>query len=363
MLNTKLFEGIPVDIVLTIKQPNDSAQYMSTQLEYNVGRTLRTFHIHIWSPTTRSNAFYMDMIRKMQSWLNIACTLVPDLTCSTTVHVYVFLTSCKKQLPKLGATFEQINLNSAFTYACNGSETSMHIFREEEWFKVFIHETFHCLGLDFVPLLMQNHTLNDSCNKRIHQVLSSIKPKGFETKSDVATIPDYKIYELYVEIWADIIHTLYEVNPNLHITRLNKERRFSVYQASKILNHLSLKYTNIMGTGTGKVESVFSYHIGRSIVFSELNLFLRFCIENNSRGRRPSLQICRFVNNTEAISAFIEQVVVKSASIDRLQILESYRKRMPIIKNNTLRMTITNSKQLCGRTGLTFKTRKLLNNL
>ena len=39
------------------------------------------------------------------------------------------------------------HVNTAFAYQCS-PEGEIVIYREEEWMKVFIHETFHSFGLD-----------------------------------------------------------------------------------------------------------------------------------------------------------------------------------------------------------------------
>ena len=57
-------------------------------------------------------------------------------------NLYLF-TNHKKLLPSKEIILNTSHVNSAYTYACR--EDTMTIFRQEEWFKVFIHETFHCM--------------------------------------------------------------------------------------------------------------------------------------------------------------------------------------------------------------------------
>ena len=94
----------------------------------------------------------------------------------------------KKTMPKnqfsvLGA----LNCNSGLTYGCQ-NDGSVFIYREEEWLKVFIHETFHCLCLDFNSLHCGD--LNKKFKKDITNVNS-----------------DLNLYESYTEFWATIIHS------------------------------------------------------------------------------------------------------------------------------------------------------------
>jgi hypothetical protein len=62
------------------------------------------------------------------------------------------------------------------------------LYRMEEWFKVFIHETFHCLGLDFSGMNVSNS------NKQILQLFP-----GCSRDMDV------RVYETYCEIWAETL--------------------------------------------------------------------------------------------------------------------------------------------------------------
>ena len=42
----------------------------------------------------------------------------------------------------------QSHVNSGYTYTCK-ENNEIVIYREEEWLKVLIHESFHAYGLDF----------------------------------------------------------------------------------------------------------------------------------------------------------------------------------------------------------------------
>ena len=80
-------------------------------------------------------------------WLYIA-TKFSHKECSKQMNIYITTCDLEKKLPKNNQTLDEIHCNSAFTTSCKPS-TTIHVFRKEEWFKVFIHETFHSLGLDF----------------------------------------------------------------------------------------------------------------------------------------------------------------------------------------------------------------------
>ena len=137
----------------------------------------------------------------------------------------------KKLLPDSSVTILGVNnANTAVTYSCYDPGEIL-IFRKEEWFKVFIHETFHSFGLDF-------STMNtDKFNKKMKKL--------YPINST------FNISETYTETWAEIINCVfksyYSVKPNdvsLFLTYseflLQIERIFSLYQCDKVLKYISL---------------------------------------------------------------------------------------------------------------------------
>ena len=69
--------------------------------------------------------------------------------CVSKINIVIYLTPFKKVLPDNSiAILDVENANSAVTLACH-NPGEIIIYRKEEWFKVFIHETFHSFGLDF----------------------------------------------------------------------------------------------------------------------------------------------------------------------------------------------------------------------
>ena len=55
-----------------------------------------------------------------------------------------FFCDAPKLLPEKGVTLEEDHINTGYSEPCE----SLVVFRKQEWFKVFIHECFHYLGLD-----------------------------------------------------------------------------------------------------------------------------------------------------------------------------------------------------------------------
>ena len=95
---------------------------------------------------------YELYIEKMMMWLHMSQSYVTGKCSERSFTVYLYLTPFKKFLPECSVTvIGPDNVNSGISYACpeNGE---IVIYRQEEWFKVFIHESFHALGLDFATM-------------------------------------------------------------------------------------------------------------------------------------------------------------------------------------------------------------------
>ena len=220
---------------------------------------------------------------RMRTWLTMLENHAPA-RCSQKMNIYLYLTDAIKELPKRQEPIEQIHANTAFTTSCK-KVTEMNIFREEEWFKVFIHETFHNMGLDF-----SHHDSTDS-NKKILQL--------FPIKCD-----DVRLYETYCEVWAEIINVMFLVyelsNKNTNIENMIKkvenalflETIFSIFQCAKVLNFYGLMYvdlfdnsekSHILRTHKYKEKTqAFSYYVLKCIYIYNIESFFNFCAENNT---------------------------------------------------------------------------------
>ena len=109
--------------------------------------------------------------------------------CSKNLELYLYLTPFKKELPDNQMTIlDAKHVNTAFTSGCR-ENTQIVLYRSEEWFKVFIHETFHNFGLDFSDMNLS------SVNKRIKDIFNMNI--------------EYNLYESYCETWARIINTMF----------------------------------------------------------------------------------------------------------------------------------------------------------
>ena len=131
---------------------------------------------------------YNKYVDYMLVWLYIA-NIHSSKQCAKQLKIYIYHTSLLKQFPETNIqTLNQNNINTGFCMSCP-LDSEIVVFRKEEWFKVFIHETFHNFGLDF-------SSMNISIfNEKILQI--------FPVNSEV------NLFESYTEFWARIINALF----------------------------------------------------------------------------------------------------------------------------------------------------------
>ena len=222
------------------------------------------------------------MIKHIYKILYLLITLKKN-NCSLKSNINIYLHDSKKIFPKNKKNeLTSVNVNSAYTWSCNKNYkyNEINIYREEEWFKVLIHECFHMFGLDFsyIPNLnMYNNLLVKHFNINI----------------------DFKVYEAYCETWAIILNSLYISYDNSYKVKsinnwtinilkkflgiIKQEQYFSLFQTCKIL-----KYSDIVLTNTNNIINykettpIFSYFIIKSILLFNINSFLEWCSINNT---------------------------------------------------------------------------------
>ena len=182
---------------------------------------------------------YDNYIRKIFIYLNFLISLMKNMKKPQSLTFYLFLTPLKKILPKNRFTvLGPLHCNSGLTYGCQ-QNGSILIYREEEWFKLFIHETFHSLCLDFNSL--HSEIFNNNFKNELINVNS-----------------DLNLYESYTEFWATILHSVYCAYSFMENERddksfllyldfiLHYEKIFSLLQCVKVLDYMGLTYRNLI---------------------------------------------------------------------------------------------------------------------
>lgn len=292
------------------------------------------------------SGLYEKYFEYMLAWLYIL-NVRSSQKCVEELTVFIYHTSLNKILPKSNIDIlGEENINTAFTSTCP-KKSEIVIFRKEEWFKVFIHETFHNFGLDFSDMN------NDVCNKIILSI--------FPLQTDV------NLYEAYTEFWARIMNALFcsyfvlkdKNNSNDFLKNseffINMEITFSHFQTIKVLGFMGLDYIHLFDKSNASEiarnslykenTSVLAYYVITLILMNNYQVFLEWCVENN----HMLLQFKKTITNQTKFCKFIEKNYKKEKMLDYMncakQMLWETQKSPNKTKQNyyilnNLRMTI-----------------------
>jgi hypothetical protein len=226
---------------------------------------------------------YTEYVKIMYMWLDI-CANYSLKHCVNTLDIYVYQTPFLKKMPSsITTTLDVEHVNTAFTMSCNPTGEIV-IYRDEEWFKVFIHETFHAYGLDFASMNVS----------KLHKTLKELFPID----------SDFNVTEAYAETWARIINGAfcsfnslenkddYSLFNDYMDFCLQFERIFSLYQCNKLLKFMGLTYEDLHGEEEKHAylrknlyrenTNVFSYYILTAIFLNDYTGFLQWCNTHNT---------------------------------------------------------------------------------
>ena len=281
---------------------------------------------------------YENMISIMLIWLKFVFSYTKNNTLSK-LTINIALTDYLKELPNNNLKIlDDMNCNTGSTYACK-KDTEIFIYRKEEWFKVFIHETFHSLCLDFSLMHVGDF------NKKIN-TLFPIDSK-------------FNLYEAYSEFWAEIFNILfcsyftiekkndYKEFKMFFDFFLYNEKVHSLFQCSKILHFYNLKYENLykkdkisnLARKQYKEDTnVFAYYFIKSILLFNAEKFMKWCDKNQ-------INILIFSKNTKHLNKFFKFIKHHYKENDFIKNINNLQmKNNDIINNNflsnNLRMTV-----------------------
>jgi hypothetical protein len=226
------------------------------------------------------------------------------------------MTPFKKERPHHGGgNLSAMHVNTGLTRNCE-THGEIIVYRTEEWFKVFIHESMHNFNMDFIEMELHE------ANERLRQ--------AFCIPHD-----DVLLFESYTEAWARIITIMIDTyfnkdassTANIADTRVRFIRTvreklannalFHVYQAVKVLDIMNLKYSEITVLTTENMEvcrkrykedtNVYAYYILGGILSAYALPFVCWCCDNNKgHGRDGGIQAIRFSCSSNNLSRFVD---------------------------------------------------------
>ena len=219
------------------------------------GRTISIFFSH-----THANIPSPLFIQRCIQVIHTLSEFAPKHCLQPPIHIYIYLTHAQKTIrhsedvvPPPPITIGEENVNTAFTTSCDLHQhqpphiketqppKEIILFRQEEVFKVLIHELFHTLGLDF----SNNQSQTQQTANMLREYLN-------------INLPDLRLFETYTETWACILNTIclsvwdhdqsqLETETQKQIqSRFQKERIFSLWQASKVIHYNQTSHSHLI---------------------------------------------------------------------------------------------------------------------
>ena len=307
------------------------------------------FYFYIDDYNININEF-TQCVKYMLIWLFMLNTYVKN-DCSSNLTIFLYFTNKHKILPDSNITIlDKVHVNTGYTVDCI-KKSEIIIYRKEEWFKVFLHESMHNYSFDFSYMNLHNF------NKQMNNLF----PINIE----------FNAYETYCEMWARIINILFCSYTALNINMddnantetislfdsfyiyseglLQIERIFTFYQCNKVLKFMGLKYENLYNNDeTSKLlrrqlyrenTNVFSYYILTALFFNNYIDFLKWCYNNN----RIFIKFDKSSENLNNFFLLIKDKYKNKTFIDNLNEIEKIlnkNKREFSGLNHSLRMTL-----------------------
>ena len=417
VLQSSLFKSIyvPTKIAEYIKE---NARYL---IEYNCdlgnGKTVKVKFILFDSCRYELNnirkkgaTYFKHCVLKIYIWLKVL-SKYSQVECGKNLECFFYFTPFKRKLPShsesellsnmyhssepveddlYGAggdgdsgVISASHVNGGLSNICQ-ADGHIIVYRKEEWFKVFIHETMHNYGLDFA-------------------VLDEILMSNKKLQSIFSVQTDIKIFESYCETWARVMNVFFEsyfevnrqsrslftplstrkkIITNIHknhkqhfvsVTVKNKtsfkdknerflnifydnmqhEAIFSIFQCVKILNYMGLDYNIISNCNETNYiivkklykenTNVFAYYVIVSILIANFNNFILWCIDNNTN-------LFNFKKEPASVDDFIAFISKNYKNNDLLNAVVSMEKRLETKTRDddllltTMRMSVVGGK-------------------
>jgi len=309
---------------------NTSYQIYSFIFQIGLRHIRIYFHIPVKKVFSYTKCKIQKHFEKIYLWFHFITKYAPK-QCSTDITVKLYFTNHKKTLNHL-EPLDKIHVNSAFTTSCL-PKTSIYIFREEEWFKVLMHESFHNLGLDF-------SSMDDNySNTKILALYPITSPNGI------------RIYESYCETWATFFNSLFQSFFSTReksntdkivektIAMMELECYFSLVQCAKILAHYDLTYQQLV---SNKKEArkfvekshVLSYYIVKSVLLCNFDGFLTWCRTHNSN----TIRFTKTYKNIDSYIKFITDIYKQPTFLEKMDYIQNHV--VDNFRDNSLRMSL-----------------------
>jgi len=249
-------------------------------------------------------------------------------------HVTFFLTPFQKKLNSNTNVLGAKNVNSGFTYPYLKNGVTF-IYRKEEFFKVFIHESIHYYGID--KALHKDFSNDAKYNINYNKFINSfnIRPQ------DIAKIG---INEALTEYWTFIVYLsaqsykksivlanfIYEFENSYKLELLH-----IIFQVVKILNYNKLTYSEFLTKYSNQYKEtshIFSYYIVKTLlVYNHSDLLKSTMFDINFSS---SLNIA-LKSDPNSINTFFIKLLSYATDLNFINIINKVSAYITNTKTNT----------------------------
>lgn len=182
---------------------------------------------------------------------------------NTNYQIDIYFTNFKKEIDFRNNIIDSFNVNTGLTTSYYNNFSKITIYRQEEWFKVLIHELIHAFNFDF---------------RENYDAFKELK-KYYDIDSD------FNLNESYVEFWARLINVIYFCE----IKSINREKfdnNFKKYFKKEILHSIDsglkiLSLISIHNDNYKENSNVFAYYIITSLLIINYKNFINWCYSYN----------------------------------------------------------------------------------
>jgi len=273
-----------------IKDHLSKSKYIDSSIITYINNNINNCKIISYENTINNKKFVFDfviynkininnldkIVKNMLIFLQILIKISKNLnnevnSCSKNgISITFFLTPLLKKLDITKDNNKEIlgpkNVNSGFNYTCLSSG-SIFIYRAEDFFKVFVHESIHGYGIDMA--LHNNFNENKNYSKFLNLF-------AFANKDNTSV----GINESITEFWTALLYLCinsYQGSNNLYNFINNFERLYKIelvhalYQISKILHYNNLTYNSFINNSNSNSNyrensHIFSYFIVKTLM-------------------------------------------------------------------------------------------------
>ena len=301
----------------------------SVAVTYHFKADKRTIALHFVLFNKRTSDLNMHKMAKKAkrvcALMHLVSMHASRSTCSATLNIFVYMTHFKKLLPdEKGKAFDTEHANTGMSYHCS-RDNDIVVYREEEWFKVLIHESFHAFGLSFIESDMEDG---------VDAAMQSVLKKTYAISHPV------RVYETYCEIWARILNVVFACfspdannhsrDPVLNL-RLNafvecvmqglrKDAEHALQQCAKIMHHMGIPPAVMMDPTKGnraivaekyrENTNVFAYYVMTCALQHSPDVFLAWCYKNNPfTSKKPRANMLQFRTIPSNFNGFMEMLL------------------------------------------------------